>query len=137
MRTNQARQRPADSGSCRAPSVQRAGRTTCLIVRNDRPRDAPHAMYNDATARNNADPKGESMRNLYDLVVVMSIGSAGLAACQVSESPSQGAETENVETNDLTARDWQLLHTLSPLPDVPEAVSYTHLRAHETPEHLV
>src|SRR5438270_13338249 len=61
------------------------------------------------------------MRKLHDLVVVMSIGSAGVTACQISDSPSQRAEAENeAEADDLTAQDWQLLHTLSPLPVVPE-----------------
>ena len=60
------------------------------------------------------------MRNLYELVVVLSIGSAGLAACQIADSPSQGAEAAAEEADDLSAQDWQVLHTLSPLPAVPE-----------------
>jgi len=64
------------------------------------------------------------MRYLLDLAVILSIGSAGLAACQVAEPPLQSADAESQAGNDadeaLTAQDWQLLHTLSPLPAVPE-----------------
>ena len=63
------------------------------------------------------------MRNLWQFVLVLSTGSTGLTACQVSDSSSQREDLDTeaeAESDALTAQDWQLLHTLSPLPAVPK-----------------
>src|SRR5689334_18065670 len=88
---------------------------------DDSSRDPSNAMYKRAATLDNVGKlhRGESMRHLYDLVVAVSIGSAGLAACEIRDAPPGSAETA-IEAEELTAQDWQLLHTLSPLPAVPE-----------------
>lgn len=60
------------------------------------------------------------MRSLLRLALMVGPGLHALGACEVSAPVPVTDEAEAELDDDLSAADWQVLHTLSPLPAVPE-----------------